>query len=259
MKTIAHARRILVASSLVLAASVRAEDPNVHIYGVQVGNKTKVMVRLTHVSEATVSIFTVLKNMKSAPSATTFDVTGQGEHLLLTLTEIDPAQPWHYDWTSSYYLGVRTNAKPRPYRYARPYRTGILIQGPHGTYSHELGGPDAEAYDWSMPIGSPVLAARPGRVVAIRSDSDKGGPDPSLRTATNYVIVRHDDGTYAEYAHIRKGGVKVGLGDTVKRGQLIALSGQTGHASGPHLHFMVYVPTDGGNRKPIPVTFAPSP
>ncbi len=51
----------------------------------------------------------------------------------------------------------------------------------------------------------------------------------------------HPDGTFATYAHIKYNGAKCKVGDTVKRGDVIALSGNTGWTSGPHLHFVCFL------------------
>ncbi len=52
-------------------------------------------------------------------------------------------------------------------------------------------------------------------------------------------MVRHVDGTVARYIHLKKNGVLVRLGNKVRQGQKIALSGNTGQTGGPHLHFDV--------------------
>jgi hypothetical protein len=58
----------------------------------------------------------------------------------------------------------------------------------------------------------------------------------------NSVIIYHNDGTFGEYAHIKFNGSKVNVGDSVKQGDIIALSGNTGFTLGPHLHFECYLP-----------------
>lgn len=106
-----------------------------------------------------------------------------------------------------------------------------------------------------MPVGTRICAARDGAVVAFRQDSDAGGGDPKYKHAHNYVIVRHDDGTFAEYCHLKKNGVTVLLGQNVKAGEQLGFSGDTGFQSNPHLHFAVFQTVDGQNRKTIPTQF----
>ena len=60
------------------------------------------------------------------------------------------------------------------------------------------------------------------------------------------ILVYHSDGTFAQYAHFKKNGVLVKVGDTVKKEQIIGYSGNTGMSTEPHLHFAVYKPTING-------------
>jgi murein DD-endopeptidase MepM/ murein hydrolase activator NlpD len=122
------------------------------------------------------------------------------------------------------------------------------------------GGVGLYAIDIGMPIGTPVLAARAGVVVAVR-DSFADGNDTDLQE--NYVMIRHTDGTVARYIHLARRGARVTLGDSVRQGQRIALSGNSGQTGGPHLHFDVQrcgpnLPPNY-NRLPcgqtVPVTF----
>ena len=55
----------------------------------------------------------------------------------------------------------------------------------------------------------------------------------------NHVVVEHDDGTFAAYAHLRRGSVTVGVGDRIVAGQRLAAVGNTGNTSEPHLHVQV--------------------
>lgn len=92
------------------------------------------------------------------------------------------------------------------------------------------------AYDFEMPIGSPVTAAREGvvrRVVQRWADTDH---DPEHG---NLVLVRHEDASYAIYGHLQQGSARVAVGERVRPGQLLALSGDSGLSRGPHLHFAV--------------------
>ena len=108
--------------------------------------------------------------------------------------------------------------------------------------------------DFGMKIGTPVYAARGGIVVAVKDTSRIGGRRRRYRGHANYITIAHDDGTFAQYVHLNFAGSKVKVGDTVKAGDLIGYSGKTGRVTGPHLHFMVYKPVEGG-LETVPVKF----
>jgi len=121
----------------------------------------------------------------------------------------------------------------------------LLVQGIGGAFSHK--GRETWAFDWAMKIGTEVFAARSGTVVATRSEYDDPRRPIELRVA-NYVKIAHSDGTIGVYAHIDTALVKPG--DKVKAGDLIALSGNTGYSTRPHLHFHVEK-----NGMSIPISF----
>ena len=79
-----------------------------------------------------------------------------------------------------------------------------------------------------MPEGTPVKAAEDG-VVAYAGNELKG--------YGNLVLVRHSNGYVTAYAHASE--LLVKRGDTIKRGQIIAKSGQTGNVASPQLHFEI--------------------
>lgn len=83
--------------------------------------------------------------------------------------------------------------------------------------------------DFAMPVGTPVLAVGDGEVVVSRRDSAAG----------NYVAIRHGCQYMTRYMHLKK--LLVKPGQKVKRGDRIALSGNTGRSTGPHLHFEVWI------------------
>ena len=134
------------------------------------------------------------------------------------------------------------NAKPRDVEYGYPLGTRELriTQGWGGHHSHR----DAEnrhAVDFAIDEGTPVLAARAGTVMDIESGFSITGRNAADAGHANYVRIVHDDGTMALYAHLKTGGVRVGIGQRVRRGDAIGLSGNTGFSAGPHLHFVVQV------------------
>ncbi|MFC9702086.1 M23 family metallopeptidase [Streptomyces sp. NPDC056943] len=86
--------------------------------------------------------------------------------------------------------------------------------------------------DFAVPTGTPVKAAGTGTVV--KAGPNGGGDGPAYGNA---IVVKHANGTYSQYAHLSK--IKVNVGQKVAAGQQIALSGNTGNSSGPHLHFEI--------------------
>ena len=111
------------------------------------------------------------------------------------------------------------------------------------------------AVDIAMPVGADVHAARGGVVFEVASTNFRGGIDPNRDAASaNIVRILHDDGTHAVYAHLNWNSIRVKAGDTVKRGEYIADSGNTGFSSGPHLHFAVLLNV-GMRLESVPVVF----
>jgi murein DD-endopeptidase MepM/ murein hydrolase activator NlpD len=138
------------------------------------------------------------------------------------------------------------------YLYRLPFAMGTSIrvsQGYNGGLSHR--GLSAYAIDFSVPVGTPVYAAREGDVVGVDVSSNLGGPSPAYRPYMNYVNIRHSDGTLGNYYHLKQGGCTVKIGDTVKKGQLIAYSGNTGYTTAPHLHFSVSKVDPVSMRRPM--------
>ena len=107
----------------------------------------------------------------------------------------------------------------------------------YGYFSHDSA--SAYAVDIAVPVGTELLAVRSGTVVAFREDSESGCGDESCADEANWLILAHDDGTHAAYFHLDTLGVLVELGERVCAGQLVALSGNTGFSTGPHLHLEV--------------------
>ena len=131
------------------------------------------------------------------------------------------------------------------YIYALPYEAGTshrLIQGYFGPFSHQ----ERAALDFDMKKGTRFLAAREGIVIRVKEDGRRGGWNRKYRSEGNNIVIQHPDGSRAGYWHLQHNGVLVNVGDTVKKGQVIALSGKTGYAATPHLHFLVWRSGGGG-------------
>ncbi len=111
----------------------------------------------------------------------------------------------------------------------------FLVQAYESKMSHK----GERALDFKLKKGTRICAAREGVVTALREDSDKGGLKQENLSDGNYITILHSDGSIAHYWHLQKDGVLVHTGDTIKRGQVIGLSGNTGFSAFPHLHFEV--------------------
>lgn len=142
------------------------------------------------------------------------------------------------------------------YLYRLPYAdeaSWVVVQSWGSPLSHT--GSEHFTIDFAMPIGTPVHAAREGVVIGVEQVHERGCWSNGCARFANYVVIRHSDGTVGEYFHLNKDGVIVTEGDRVKRGQLIAFSGNTGYTNSPHLHFGVYTTTADGRRRSIDIRF----
>lgn len=143
------------------------------------------------------------------------------------------------------------------YVYALPYpedKSHLMIQGYFTQFTHK----ERAAIDFKMKRGSKITAARGGVVIRLKEDGDKGGLRKKYRAFGNYIIIQHADSSRAGYWHLQKDGALVNVGDTVQKGQLIAISGKTGYTAIPHLHFLVWGFDKKGNWQQIATRFQTS-
>jgi len=114
----------------------------------------------------------------------------------------------------------------------------ILVGSPFGA----RWGKPHEGIDLPAPVGTPVFAAADGRVVYAGS---------AIRGYGNLIVLKHAGDLLTAYAH--NSVLLVSQGQSVRVGDRIALVGQSGHATGPHLHFEVrsgQIPRDPMNYLP---------
>ena len=144
---------------------------------------------------------------------------------------------------------------PSQSAYILPYPIGAsyrLMQGycyPEGGHRNQL------AYDFETPVGTQVIAARSGLVMKVRSDLPDDGKQPESGQH-NHIMIKHDDGTVAFYAHLKQNSILLKVGDRVSQGQPIAASGNSGNTQGlPHLHFGVYEGWPATEGFDVPVNF----
>jgi murein DD-endopeptidase MepM/ murein hydrolase activator NlpD len=143
------------------------------------------------------------------------------------------------------------------YVYDLPFEKGkkyFLVQGYFSHLSHK----ERAALDFRMKRGTKICAARDGVVVRVKEDGDRGGWNSKYRQYGNNIVIQHEDGSRAGYWHLQKDGALVNVGDTVTKGQVIALSGKTGYAFLPHLHFLVWTFDNNNRWQQVPTRFRTS-
>ncbi|MEG4922764.1 S8 family serine peptidase [Microcoleus sp. F10-D1] len=126
---------------------------------------------------------------------------------------------------------------------------GSITQGPGGSTSHT--GISQYAIDYGVNLGTPVYAMRSGTVKRVIDTNPDTGGGPEKANQANLITIEHDGGYHSAYLHLQRGfsskvagGIKPG--NTVKAGQLIGYSGNSGWSTGPHLHVQVHKPNSNG-------------
>ena len=180
-------------------------------------------------------------NLRAVPALPLEAVLPAGtQRVLARLYPLDPRQESRFDLDLRQLPGD-PRARPADVEYRLPFdhQQVRIDQAFGGRFSHA----DAEnryAVDFALPEGTPVLAAREGVVLQVESDFSGTGLDRERYGGrANYVRILHADGSMALYAHLKPEGVLVRVGQRVRQGQQIALSGNTGFSTAPHLHFVV--------------------
>lgn len=192
--------------------------------------------------------FTLTNLMFSDDESRVFVIPAKSiKNIIGTLTRNDTRAGTKMSYKYKYIMGdVTLKIYDKDYVYDLPFKTGKsfkLYQGYNGTFSHA----NENALDFTMPEGTEVLAAREGTVVNIVQSNSASCPSKECEKFNNYVTILHADGTFANYLHIKYNGANCKPGDQVKKGDIIAYSGNVGWSSGPHLHFVCFLPAFGKN------------
>lgn len=143
--------------------------------------------------------------------------------------------------------------------YGQTYAIDVLHPSPAGTAAALGWGLRTRSPQQYACFGQPVLAVADGTVVAaVDTQRDHRGRDtwPALLfmltvegfvrevggarwVLGNHLVIDHGDSTFSAYAHLRRRSLRVAPGDRVRAGQQIAVVGNSGNSSEPHLHFQL--------------------
>ncbi len=204
-----------------------------------------------------VTVALTLKALKNFQSDTKnplyVELPPKSEQHLLHVSRINPEASGNFQSHYSWVMGSALAKHSNPF-YRLPFPAGSTVpvsQGFFGTASHR----NKHAIDFAVKTGTPIVAARAGRVIAVEDSHDRGKFDKSFARYANYIIIEHDDRTLGNYYHLKYHGVAVKVGQNVTEGELIGYTGNTGYSSGPHLHFSVSMVDPVTRMKPVTVSF----
>ena len=250
---------LLVALGLSAAsgAESRQDEDAVRVHRVSTPGYVSLIVENQRAYDVTVVLTVVVENVRTIRMVPeTYTYAGNSRIEAVRVAAGDTSRPWRWQYRFQWTKGRLNAEHDDVVRYLLPFERGRshrVSQGHNGRLTHR----DCHQYavDFAMPEGTRVCAAREGVVVDLREDSKIGGPSRRYKDSANFVSIVHADSTIGEYHHLRFGGVLVEIGDRIAAGQLIALSGNTGYSTLPHLHFGVYSAADAEHMQSHPVIF----
>ncbi|TGL56166.1 M23 family metallopeptidase [Leptospira kemamanensis] len=211
----------------------------------------------TNQTETSILVSAVVANMKSSvPLPLLTVLQGKKRKKLFQLHPIHPKKKVSYKIQYKWILGNYLSKHNSNYIYELPFDSKLKVrvfQSYFGKKSHT--GDNRYSIDFGLKEDELITAARPGIVIDTEEKNIEGGFDLKFKQSANFVKILHDDGTVAEYAHLRYMGVLVKIGQKVGVGTVLGHAGSTGYSEGPHLHFEVYKPTKTLRKKTIPTKF----
>lgn len=134
--------------------------------------------------------------------------------------------------------------------------SATISQGNDGGFSHQ--GNAFYAFDFSLGVGTPMVAMAEGIVIHTFAETMPGDPcynggGPECFPYGNLVVLYHGDGSTSLYKHLSE--VLVTDGELVPRGMAVGLSGSTGYSTGPHAHVARQEDCGEPNCQSIPLEF----
>jgi len=217
--------------------------PDVKVYYQSIKNGYSILVDNNEYCPVSVVLRLDLTNLRArAKRQTTFVIPAKQNKIKLTDLFAIHQGKYGFKFNYNIYRGdINIVSYDLNYAYSLPFKKGfsaLVGQGYNGKFSHQ----NLNALDFNMPVGTAITAIRGGKVIVVVDSYNKHGSSPYYKSFSNFIIIMHNDGTFAKYAHLKQNSAKVKAGETIKTGQVLALSGNTGWTTGPHLHLKVYLP-----------------
>jgi len=241
----------------ILSSFIVQEKGSVEVYRIEKEEYIELHARNTNLFPVTIEIDLEIKHLRPDKKLPVVDFLPPGSNKkMLNLTFTDKQKGWDVRSQYRYYMGNIFAKHKDTFAYQLPFPKGEtykIDQGFGGAFSHQ--GDLRHSLDFNMPTGTEIYAARGGTVVMMEEKYNQGGASEDMMKYANFITILHDDGTFADYTHLKHRGVEVSLGQEVRMGQLIGYSGATGYTTGPHLHFVVKKTKKGGGFLSIPVKF----
>lgn len=235
-----------------------APDQPVQFVQIQKQNQTQLFAFSSRHTDSSVIIHVTGKNIRVTPSLPVWrGLSANDKDPIVSIESLDPDHPKSFSYFYEFHPGTECSKPQDDFKYSLPYERSSkfrIVQGYFGP-THKRGSVYEYAVDFGLAANTLVCAARSGKVCAFRDDSIAGGREERFSSSANYIIIKHEDNSFAEYLHLKKNGVLVKLGDRVEAGQCIALSGDTGQCSGPHLHLCVFYYDKAHQRHSLPISF----
>ena len=168
---------------------------------------------------------------------------------LVEISAFNKQQRYEFFYKFNYVIGSPVAQHDPTAKYRLPFISEQPIfvgQAPDGPIFSHNAVSNKNAIDLVMPIGTPIVAARSGYVIEnIKQFADNGLAKPEFMDKANLVRILHDDGTWADYAHLKQYSSHVFPGQRIEAGMFIGLSGNSGFSTEPHLHFHLQKNTNG--------------
>lgn len=156
------------------------------------------------------------------------------------------------DWENA---AMKNGAYRFPLLSSETQKSFLCSQGFGGHFTHAFEG-TCHAIDLECAEGTPIVAVADGTVEDIQQRNRAGGIHTKNLFSWNSILLRLDNGYFAEYVHVATNSANVRVGERVKTGQVICRSGSVGFCPSPHLHLQLHK-SRAKDAPTVPFAFEP--